>query len=175
MSISAEREIRLNEEITVPQVRLIDQGGANRGVVGVDEARQLATKAQLDLVEISPNTSPPVCKVMDYGKFCFERKKKAQQARKKQKQIQIKEIKFRPGTEEGDYQVKLRNLIRFLEDGDKTKVTVRFRGREMHHRELGERQLSRIEKDLQDHAEVEQHPKMEGRQMVMVLVPKRRG
>jgi len=174
LSISAEREIRLNEEINVPRVRLIDQGGANCGVVGLEEARQRATEAQLDLVEISPNTSPPVCKVMDYGKFCFERKKKAQQARKKQKQIQIKEVKLRPGTEEGDYQVKLRNLIRFLQDGDKTKVTVRFRGRELHHRELGERQLSRVEEDLQDYAEVEQHPKMEGRQMIMVLAPRRR-
>lgn len=174
MSISAEKEIRLNEDISVPRVRLIDQGGVNRGIVGLSEARQLATDAEMDLVEISPNTEPPVCKVMDYGKFCFERKKKAQQARKKQKQIQIKEVKFRPGTEEGDYQVKLRNLVRFLTDGDKTKVTVRFRGRELHHRELGERKLSRIEEDLRDYGEIEQHPKMEGRQMVMVLAPRRR-
>lgn len=174
MSISAEKEIRLNEDISVPRVRLIDQGGVNRGIVGLVEARQLATDAEMDLVEISPNTEPPVCKVMDYGKFCFERKKKAQQARKKQKQIQIKEVKFRPGTEEGDYQVKLRNLVRFLTDGDKTKVTVRFRGRELHHRELGERKLSRIEEDLRDYGEIEQHPKMEGRQMVMVLAPRRR-
>ena len=174
MNISAEKEIRLNEAINVPRVRLIGQGGENRGVVGLREARQLATDAELDLVEISPNTEPPVCKVMDYGKFCFERKKKAQQARKKQKQIQIKEVKFRPGTEEGDYQVKLRNLIRFLSDGDKTKVTIRFRGRELHHRELGERKLDRIESDLKEYGEVEQHPKMEGRQMIMVLAPLRR-
>ena len=174
MSISAEKEIRLNEDISVPRVRLIDQGGVNRGVLSLNEAQQLATDAEMDLVEISPNTEPPVCKVMDYGKFCFERKKKAQQARKKQKQIQIKEVKFRPGTEEGDYQVKLRNLVRFLTDGDKTKVTVRFRGRELHHRELGERKLSRIEDDLKEYGEIEQHPKMEGRQMVMVLAPRRR-
>ena len=174
MSISAEKEIRLNEDISVPRVRLIDQGGTNRGIMGLHEARQLATEAEMDLVEISPNTEPPVCKVMDYGKFCFERKKKAQQARKKQKQIQIKEVKFRPGTEERDYQVKLRNLVRFLTDGDKTKVTVRFRGRELHHRELGERKLTRIEDDLREYGEIEQHPKMEGRQMVMVLAPRRR-
>lgn len=174
MSISAEKEIRLNEDISVPRVRLIDEGGVNRGVMGLREARRLATEADMDLVEISPNTEPPVCKVMDYGKFCFERKKKAQQARKKQKQIQIKEVKFRPGTEEGDYQVKLRNLIRFLTDGDKTKVTVRFRGRELHHRELGERKLDRIEEDLKEYGEIEQHPKMEGRQMIMVLAPRRR-
>jgi len=174
LSISAEKEIRLNEDINVPRVRLIDHGGINRGVMGLREARQLATDAEMDLVEISPNTEPPVCKVMDYGKFCFERKKKAQQARKKQKQIQIKEVKFRPGTEEGDYQVKLRNLVRFLTDGDKTKVTVRFRGRELHHRELGERKLSRIEDDLKEYGEIEQHPKMEGRQMVMVIAPRRR-
>lgn len=158
----------------MPRVRLIDQSGANRGVVGLYEARQLATEAQMDLVEISPHTEPPVCKVMDYGKFCFERKKKAQQARKKQKQIQVKEIKFRPGTEEGDYQVKLRNLVRFLTDGDKAKVTVRFRGRELRHRELGERQMERIEGDLKEYGEIEQHPKMEGRQMVMVVAPRRR-
>lgn len=174
MSISAEKEIRLNEDISVPRVRLIDQGGVNRGILSLNEARQLATDAEMDLVEISPNTEPPVCKVMDYGKFCFERKKKAQQARKKQKQIQIKEVKFRPGTEEGDYQVKLRNLVRFLTDGDKAKVTVRFRGRELHHRELGERKLSRIEDDLMEYGEIEQHPKMEGRQMVMVIAPRRR-
>ncbi len=174
MSISAEKEIRLNEDISVPRVRLIDQGGVNRGILSLSEAQRLATDAEMDLVEISPNTRPPVCKVMDYGKFRFERKKKAQQARKKQKQIQIKEVKFRPGTEEGDYQVKLRNLIRFLSDGDKTKVTIRFRGRELHHRELGERKLSRIEEDLKEYGEVEQFPKMEGRQMIMVIAPRRR-
>ena len=154
-------------------MRLIDERGANRGVMDTREARTLAGAADLDLVEISPQTDPPVCKIMDYGKYCFERKKKAQQARRKQKQIQIKEVKFRPGTEEMDYQVKLRNLVRFLTDGDKAKVTVRFRGREMHHRELGERKLERIESDLKEYGEVEQYPKMEGRQMVMVLAPRR--
>lgn len=128
----------------------------------------------MDLVEISPNADPPVCKVMDYGKYQFEQNKKLQAAKKKQKQIQIKEIKFRPGTEEGDYQVKLRNLIKFLNDGDKTKITVRFKGREMSHRELGMDLLKRIETDLEEYAAVEQFPKLEGRQMVMVMGPKRK-
>ncbi len=158
----------------MPRVRLIDQDGENRGVVGLSEARQVAVEAEMDLVEISPNAKPPVCKLMDYGKFCFERKKKAQQARKRQKQTQIKEIKFRPGTEEGDYQVKLRNLERFLKEGNKTKVTVRFRGREMRHRDLGQRQMDRIGSDLEPFGEIEQEPKMENRQMVMVLAPRRR-
>jgi len=126
-----------------------------------------------DLVEIVPNAEPPVCRVMDYGKHVFEQKKQQQAAKKKQKQVQIKEMKFRPGTGEGDYQVKLRNLIRFLEDGDKAKVTMRFRGREHAHRDLGLELLERVEKDLQEHSEVEQKPQMEGRQMVMVLRPKK--
>jgi len=125
-------------------------------------------------VEISPNSDPPVCRVMDYGKFKFEQSKKLQVAKKKQKQIQVKEIKFRPGTDEGDYQVKLRNLMRFLNDGDKTKITVRFRGREMAHRELGMELLKRVEKDLDELAAVEQFPKMEGRQMVMVMGPRKK-
>ena len=128
----------------------------------------------MDLVEVSPNADPPVCKVMDYGKFQFEQNKKLQAAKKKQKQIQIKEIKFRPGTEEGDYQVKLRNLTKFLEEGNKTKITVRFRGREMAHREIGMELLKRVEKDLQELALVEQYPKFEGRQMVMVMAPKKK-
>lgn len=128
----------------------------------------------MDLVEIAPQADPPVCRIMDYGKFRFEQSKKLQAAKKKQKQIQVKEVKFRPGTGEGDYQIKLRNLIRFLEDGDKTKVTVRFRGREMAHRELGMELLERIERELEDHAVVEQRPKMEGRQMVMVMAPKKK-
>ncbi len=127
----------------------------------------------MDLVEIQPNAEPPVCRVMDFGKFVFEAKKQKAAAKKKQKQVQVKEIKFRPGTGIGDYQVKLRNLIRFLEDGDKTKVTMRFRGREHAHRELGLEMLQRIEADLAEYAEVEQHPLMEGRQMVMVLRPKK--
>jgi len=128
----------------------------------------------MDLVEVSPNADPPVCKVMDYGKYQFEQNKKLQAAKKKQKQIQIKEIKFRPGTEEGDYQVKLRNLTKFLEEGNKTKITVRFRGREMAHREIGMDLLKRIEKDLTELALVEQFPKFEGRQMVMVMGPRKR-
>lgn len=128
----------------------------------------------MDLVEISPNADPPVCKVMDYGKYQFELNKKLQAAKKKQKQIQIKEIKFRPGTEEGDYQVKLRNLMKFLNDGDKTKITVRFKGREMSHRELGMDLLKRIETDLEELAAVEQFPKLEGRQMIMVMGPKKK-
>lgn len=138
------------------------------------EARQIAYDANLDLVEISPAADPPVCRVMDYGKFRFEQNKKLQAAKKKQKQIQVKEIKFRPGTDEGDYQVKLRSLIRFLSDGDKAKVTVRFRGRELSHRELGMDLLKRIETDLVEHAVVEQFPKMEGKQLSMTLAPKRK-
>ncbi len=128
----------------------------------------------MDLVEVSPNADPPVCKVMDYGKYQFEQNKKQQAAKKKQKQIQIKEIKFRPGTEEGDYQVKLRSLTKFLEEGNKTKITVRFRGREMAHREIGMDLLKRLEKDLTELALVEQFPKFEGRQMVMVMGPRKR-
>ena len=127
----------------------------------------------MDLVEVSPNADPPVCKVMDYGKYQFEQNKKLQAAKKKQKQIQIKEIKYRPGTEEGDYQVKLRSLTKFLEEGNKTKVTVRFRGREMAYREIGMELLKRVEKDLEELASVEQFPKFEGRQMVMVMAPKK--
>lgn len=128
----------------------------------------------MDLVEISPNADPPVCKVMDYGKYLFEQNKKQQAAKKKQKLIQVKEIKFRPGTEEGDYQVKLRNLTKFLNEGNKTKVTIRFRGREMAHREIGMELLKRVENDLEELAAVEQFPKMEGRQMVMVMGPKKK-
>lgn len=134
----------------------------------------MAYEANQDLVEVSPNADPPVCKVMDYGKYQFEQNKKLQAAKKKQKQIQIKEIKFRPGTEEGDYQVKLRSLTKFLEEGNKTKITVRFRGREMAHREIGMELLKRLESDLELLAAVEQFPKFEGRQMVMVLAPKKK-
>ncbi len=140
----------------------------------IEQARQIAYAADLDLVEISPNADPPVCKVMDYGKYQFEQAKKLAIAKKKQKQIQVKEIKFRPGTDEGDYQVKLKSLVKFLNDGDKTKITLRYRGREMAHRELGMDVLKRIEKDLEELAIVEQFPKMEGRQMVMVMAPKRK-
>jgi len=154
-------------------VRLIDAEGQQVGVVSLREAQQKAQEADLDLVEIVPNAKPPVCRVMDYGKFLFEQNKKRQVAKKKQKQVQIKEIKFRPSTEEGDYQVKLRNLVRFLEEGDKAKITLRFRGREMSHQELGQKLLKRIEADLIEYGSVEQQPKMEGRQMVMVVAPKK--
>ncbi|MDD2761951.1 MAG: translation initiation factor IF-3 [Methylomonas sp.] len=165
---------RLNDEITARRVRLIGAEGEQVGVVSITEALQTAYDANLDLVEISPNADPPVCKIMDYGKYQFEQNKKLQAAKKKQKQIQIKEIKFRPGTEEGDYQVKLRSLIKFLSEGDKTKITVRFKGRELSHRELGMDLLKRIETDLEEFAAVEQFPKLEGRQMVMVMGPKKK-
>jgi len=163
----------LNDQITAPQVRLIGPEGDQLGIVPIEQAMEIAAEAGLDLVEVSPNAEPPVCRVMDYGKFRFEQNKKAQSARKKQKQIQVKEIKFRPGTEEGDYQVKLRNLKRFLEDGDKAKVTLRFRGREMAHQDLGRKLLERVEADLADYGVVEQRPKLQGRQMVMVFAPKK--
>jgi len=153
---------------------VIGAEGEQVGVVSINEALQLAYDASMDLVEISPNADPPVCKVMDYGKYQFEQNKKLQAAKKKQKQIQIKEIKFRPGTEEGDYQVKLRSLIKFLNEGDKTKITVRFKGRELTHRELGIDLLKRIETDLEELAADEQFPKLEGRQMVMVMGPKKK-
>lgn len=167
------KQNRLNEQINVNEVRLIGQNGEQVGVVSLQEALNMAAAADLDLVEIVPTAKPPVCRIMDYGKFKFEQSKKAHQAKKRQKQIHVKEVKFRPVTEEGDYQVKLRNLIRFLQDGDKAKVTMRFRGREITHQELGVEFLKRIEKDLADVGVVEQFPQMEGRQMVMVLSPKR--
>ena len=138
------------------------------------DALQLAASQELDLVEVSPTAEPPVCRVVDYGKFVFEQNKKSQAAKKKQRQIQVKEVKFRPGTDEGDYQIKLRNLIRFFEEGDKAKVTLRFRGREMAHTDLGRQMLMRLQQDLAAHAVVEQHPLMEGRQMVMMLAPKKK-
>nr|WP_123401488.1 translation initiation factor IF-3 [Inmirania thermothiophila] len=166
--------MRLNDDINVREVRLIDPDGKQVGIVPTDEARRIAEEAGLDLVEIVPDARPPVCRIMDYGKWRFEQSKKRAAARKKQRQIQIKEIKFRPGTDEGDYQVKLRNLIRFLGDGDKAKVTLRFRGREMAHQEIGLRLLERVERDLAEYGTVEQYPKLEGRQMVMVIAPKKR-
>jgi translation initiation factor IF-3 len=150
---------------------LIGADGDQVGIVDIELARQKAVEAGLDLVEIVPNADPPVCRIMDHGKYRYEHSKQKQQAKKKQKKTTVKEIKFRPGTEEADYQVKLRNLIRFLNDGDKTKVTLRFRGREMVHQELGAKLLERVEADLQEYGKVEQYPKLEGRQMVMVLAP----
>lgn len=168
-----EKRNRLNGEITAREVRLIGHDGEQVGIVSLDEAMRAADNASLDLVEIVPNAEPPVCRVMDYGKYVFELKKQKQEARKKQKQVQVKEVKFRPGTDVGDYQVKLRNLTRFLEDGDKAKVTMRFRGREHAHRERGLELLQKIEADLAEISQVEQRPMMEGRQMVMVLGPKK--
>ena len=153
---------------------MIDQDGEQVGVVSLAQAKSMAEEAELDIVEVSPTAKPPVCRIMDYGKYVFEEKKKRHEAKKKQKQVQIKEVKFRPGTEEGDYQVKLRNLTRFLSNGDKTKVTLRFRGREMAHQELGLQLLKRVEKDLEDLGTVEAFPRMEGRQMVMVIAPKKK-
>ncbi len=154
-------------------MRLIGKEGEQIGIVLIEQAQQLALDAELDLVEIVPTADPPVCRVMNYGKYLFEESKKRHSAKKKQKQIQIKEVKFRPGTEEGDYQVKLRNLTRFLQEGDKAKVTLRYRGREMAHQELGVKLLQRIEADLAEIGVVEQFPRMEGRQMVMLIGPKK--
>jgi translation initiation factor IF-3 len=150
----------------------VGSDGSQVGLVSLQHALEMAQKETLDLVEISPDAEPPVCKLMDYGKHVFDIKKKVALQRKKQKQTQVKEMKFRPGTDEGDYQIKLRNVIRFLENGDKAKVTLRFRGREMAHQELGMAMVKRIEADLVDLAQVEQYPKMEGRQMTMVLAPR---
>ena len=157
-----------------PKVRLIGADGEQVGVVSRDEALGAATRAGLDLVLIAPDAEPPVVKVMDYGKHLFELKKTKAAQRKKQKQIQVKEVKFRPGTEGGDYQVKLRNLLRFREDGDKAKISLRFRGREMVHPEIGMQLMHRIEKDLEEMAVVENQPKFEGRQVIMVLAPSKK-
>ncbi len=165
----------MNGAITAQEIRLIGIDGEALGVVSLDDGLERAESAGVDLVEISPTAQPPVCRVMDYGKFLYEKSKELKEQRKKQKQIQVKEIKFRPGTDEGDYQVKLRNLKRFLEGGDKAKVTLRFRGREMAHQELGIELLTRVKNDLEDIAQVESFPRrVEGRQMVMVLAPIKR-
>ena len=154
---------------------MVAENGDQLGIKTVLEALRLAEEANVDLVEIAPLANPPVCKLMDYGKFRYREQKKAHEAKLKQKQIQVKEIKFRPGTDEGDYKIKLGKLIQFLEEGDKAKVTLRFRGREMAHKEFGERLLERVRKDLDAVGLVEQFPKLEGRQMVMVLAPKKKG
>lgn len=163
----------INDDITATEVRLIGADGEQVGVVPLAEAQAAATAATLDLVQIAGDSDPVVCKIMDYNKHLFDLKKRKAASKKKQKQIHVKEIKFRPGTEEGDYQVKLRNLKRFLEHGDKAKVTLRFRGREMAHQELGMELLKRVEADLTEFGSVEQFPKMEGRQMSMVIAPKK--
>lgn len=165
---------QINEDIRMSPVRLVGAAGEQIGIVSRDEALAEARKVQMDLVLIAPEADPPVCKVMDYGKHLFELKKQKSAQRKKQKQIQVKEMKFRPGTEEADYQVKLRNLIRFLGDGDKAKVSLRFRGREMVHPEIGMQLMQRIEVDLQEHGTVEAQARFEGRQVTMVLSPKKK-
>jgi translation initiation factor IF-3 len=164
----------MNEQITAPQVRLIGAEGEQLGVVAVAEALRLADEAELDLVEIAPLAEPPVCRIMDIGKFKYAEAKKQHEAKLKQKQVQIKEVKFRPGTDDGDYNIKLRNLIKFLADGDKTKITLRFRGREIAHQQIGMQLMERVKQDLMEHGIIEQFPKMEGRQMVMVLSPKKK-
>jgi translation initiation factor IF-3 len=166
--------VRINGEINAPEVRLLGPEGQQIGIVSLVEAMRQANEAELDLVEIAPTAIPPVCRVMDYGKFKYREAKKAHEAKLKQKQIQVKEIKFRPGTDDGDYAIKVRNLTRFLEEGDKTKITLRFRGREMAHQELGVALLRRVEADLAPFGQVEQFPKMEGRQMVMLIGPKKK-
>jgi translation initiation factor IF-3 len=172
--IALERSQRINGEITAPQLRLVAENGDQLGIVAVGDALKMAEEQNVDLVEIAPLAVPPVCKLMDYGKFRYREQKKAHEAKLKQKQIQVKEIKFRPGTDEGDYKIKVGKLIQFLEEGDKAKVTLRFRGREMAHQEFGVRLLERVRKDLEVHAIIEQYPRLEGRQMVMVLAPKKK-
>ncbi|WP_208351515.1 translation initiation factor IF-3 [Pseudaestuariivita rosea] len=162
---------RVNERIRAPEIRLIGAEGENVGVVTPEKAMQMADEAGLDLVEISPNATPPVCKIMDFGKFKYEQQKRESEARKKQKTIEVKEVKFRPNTDTHDYDVKMRNVFRFLENGDKVKITLRFRGREMAHQNLGRELLERVAEDTKDHGKVENMPKMEGRQMIMMIGP----
>lgn len=174
MAIAQEREARINGEITAREIRLVGKEGEQIGIVSLREAMVLAEENDVDLVEISPTAQPPVCKLMDYGKYKYEMSKKRHEAKQKQKQVQIKEIKFRPGTDDGDYNVKLRNLVRFLTEGDKAKVTLRFRGREMAHQDIGLALLKRVEADLAEVGTVEQFPRLEGRQMVMMIAPKKK-
>ncbi|MDP3858996.1 MAG: translation initiation factor IF-3 [Stagnimonas sp.] len=172
--MSTEKQDRRNEEINVPRVRVIGSDGAQIGVMLTRDAVAMAVAEGLELVEISPNADPPVCKIMDYGKFLYQKDKQQQAARKKQKQIQIKEMKFRPGTEEADYNTKMRQIKLFLEEGDKVKINLRYKGREMAHQEIGMQMIDRIKTDLIEIAVVEQHARMEGRQAVMVLAPKKK-
>ena len=171
LAIAGTKEQKLNEEITYDQIRLVGDSGEQLGILSPEKAREIAEERAMDLVEIAPNAEPPVCRLMDYGKYLYASAKKKQESKKKQKQITVKEIKFRPGTDIGDYDIKVRNLTKFLDAGNKVKVTLRFRGREMAHQELGMEMLKRVEEDLKEIGVVEQMPKMEGRQMVMVLAP----
>jgi translation initiation factor IF-3 len=172
-AIAQERAQRINGEINAPEVRLVGQDGEQIGVVPIADAMTRAEAAELDLVEIAPLAKPPVCRIMDFGKFKYREAKKQHEAKLKLKQIQVKEVKFRPGTDEGDYKIKLRNLVRFLGEGDKAKITLRFRGREMAHQEFGVRLLERVRNDLEPYSVVESFPRLEGRQMVMLLAPKK--
>ncbi|MGL9760423.1 MAG: translation initiation factor IF-3 [Symbiopectobacterium sp.] len=169
------RPNRINREIRAQEVRLTGVDGEQVGIISLNEALEKAEEAGVDLVEISPNAEPPVCRIMDYGKFLYEKSKATKEQKRRQKVIQVKEIKFRPGTDDGDYQIKLRNLVRFLEGGDKAKITLRFRGREMAHQQIGIKVLNRVRDDLSELAVVESFPtKVEGRQMIMVLAPKKK-
>nr|WP_083502959.1 translation initiation factor IF-3 [Bathymodiolus septemdierum thioautotrophic gill symbiont] len=172
MIIKKPNRIRINNDIKVSKVRVIDSKGEQAGVLSTSQALEMAVAAKLDLVEVSPNAEPPVCKIMDFGKYRYEQKKQLSDQKRKQKKNTVKTIKYRPGTEEGDYQIKMRNLVKFLDNGDKVKVSIWFRGREMQHRELGMEMLDRIEKDTEEFANVEQKAKMEGRQLGMMLAPK---
>ncbi|MCH7888792.1 MAG: translation initiation factor IF-3 [Proteobacteria bacterium] len=163
---------RANDQITVPAVRLIDDKGEQVGIVSTEEARGMADEVGLDLVEVAPNAEPPVCKLLDYGKFKYTSQKKASEARKRQKTIDVKEIKMRPGIDRHDYDVKMRSIVKFLDEGDKVKLTLRFRGREMVHQDIGRRVLQRVCDDLGDMVKIEQSPKLEGRQMTMVMSAK---
>jgi translation initiation factor IF-3 len=164
----------LNGEITAPEVRLVGIENEPLGVMRLGEARRLAEEADVDLVEIAPTANPPVCRLLDYGKFRYQEQKRANEAKSKQKIVQIKEIKFRPATDEGDYAIKVRNMLAFLEEGDKVKITLRFRGREMAHQEFGVRLLERVRGDIDEVAVVESMPRMEGRQMVMMVAPRKK-
>ncbi len=174
LAIAQEKEVRINGDIVASEVRVVGLEGEQLGIMRLMDALRRAEEEEVDLVEIAPTAKPPVCRLMDYGKYKYRESKRQHEAKVKQKQIQVKEIKFRPGTDDGDYAIKVRNLIRFLNEGDKTKVTLRFRGREMTHQELGYNLLKRVEADLMPHGVVEQFPKMEGRQMVMVLAPRKK-
>ncbi|WP_392391997.1 translation initiation factor IF-3 [Sutterella parvirubra] len=172
--IAQDRKHRINGEIRVPEVRLTGVDGAQIGIVRTSEALRMAEEADVDLVEVAPNATPPVCRLMDYGKFRYQEQKKAQEAKAKQKIVQVKEVKFRPATDENDFQTKLRSLERFLNDGDKAKITLRFRGREMAHQQFGMQLMDRVREELAEIAQVEHAPKLEGRQMIMVLAPKKK-
>lgn len=173
-AIAQDKTQRVNEEITAPEIRLIGVEGEQLGIFTSRQALQMAEEAAVDLVEIAPMAQPPVCRLMDFGKFKYQEAKRLAEAKKKQKVVEVKEVKFRPGTDEGDYQIKMRNIRRFLEEGDKVKINIRFRGREMSHQELGRQMAARIEAELGDDIVIESRPRLEGRQMVMMIAPKKK-